>query len=98
MPAFARSVAPFLRTAQSALRQGNSASPLQHAWQRQNGVAVLNAVRTYAAVFERTKPHVNIGMQSMEQRYELLLTVTGTIGHVDHGKVVQSLWNVTIIH
>lgn len=31
---------------------------------------MLNAARTYATVFERTKPHVNIG----------------TIGHVDHGK------------
>jgi elongation factor Tu len=72
MPSFARNVTPFLRTARSALQQGNSVSPLQHALRRQNGGAsVLNAARTYATVFERTKPHVNIG----------------TIGHVDHGKV-----------
>ncbi|PSS13084.1 hypothetical protein M430DRAFT_52262 [Amorphotheca resinae ATCC 22711] len=70
MQVFARSVNPFLRTARSALQQGNSVSPLQHALRRQNGAAVLNAARSYATVFERTKPHVNIG----------------TIGHVDHGK------------
>ncbi|KAK2629375.1 hypothetical protein QTJ16_000195 [Diplocarpon rosae] len=71
MPAFVRSVAPFLRTARSALQQGNCVSPLHHALLRQNGESlVLNAARTYATAFERTKPHVNIG----------------TIGHVDHGK------------
>jgi elongation factor Tu len=66
MPAFARTVTPFLRTARSALQQGNSVSPLQHALRRQNGAAVLNAARTYATVFERTKPHVNIGIHSLE--------------------------------
>jgi hypothetical protein len=62
MPVFVRSVAPFLRTARSALQQGNSVSPLQHALRRKNGASLLNGARTYAAVFERTKPHVNIGM------------------------------------
>ena len=61
MSAFVRTVTPFLHTARSALRQGNSVSPLQHALLRQNGAQVLNACRTYATVFERTKPHVNIG-------------------------------------
>merc|ERR1711939_406869 len=71
MPAFSRTLTPFLRTARSALQQGNSVSPLQHALRRRNGGAsVLNAARSYATAFERTKPHVNIG----------------TIGHVDHGK------------
>jgi hypothetical protein len=63
MPVFVRSVAPFVRTARSALHQGNSVSP----WKtlgRQNGASILNGARTYAAVFERTKPHVNIGMQA----------------------------------
>jgi hypothetical protein len=62
MPAFVRTVAPFLRTARSALQQGNSVSPLRHALRRQSGASFLNAARTYATVFERTKPHVNIGM------------------------------------
>lgn len=61
---FARSVLPFLRTARSALQQGNSVSPLQHALRRQNGASVLNAARAYATAFERTKPHVNIGLYS----------------------------------
>ncbi|CAG8953261.1 hypothetical protein HYFRA_00003465 [Hymenoscyphus fraxineus] len=70
MPAFARSVTPFLRTARSSWLQGSTVSPLQHALRGQKGAAVLNTARTYATAFERTKPHVNIG----------------TIGHVDHGK------------
>jgi hypothetical protein len=61
MPVFVRSVAPFLRTARSALHQGHSVSPLQHLRSR-NGASLLNGARTYAAVFERTKPHVNIGV------------------------------------
>ena len=74
MPTFARSVAPFLRTARSALQQGNSISPLQHALQRQNGAAVLSAARTYATVFERTKPHVNIGRLILNHVLKLPLT------------------------
>jgi len=65
MPAFARTVSPFLRTARSALLQGNAVSPLRFALQRQNGAAVINAARTYAAAFERTKPHVNIGILAL---------------------------------
>jgi hypothetical protein len=61
MSAFARTVTPFLRSAQSAL-QGSSVSPLQHALRRQNGAQVITAWRTYATAFTRDKPHVNIGM------------------------------------
>lgn len=64
-----RSIAPFVRTARHGLKNGN-ASPLQSALRKQNTTKFMNVYRTYA-VFERTKPHVNIG----------------TIGHVDHGKV-----------
>ncbi|KAL3423753.1 translation elongation factor Tu [Phlyctema vagabunda] len=60
MPAFARTVTPFLRTARSALQQGNSVTPF-NALRRNNGVVVLNAFRAYAVAFERNKPHVNIG-------------------------------------
>ncbi|EQB44346.1 Elongation factor Tu [Colletotrichum fructicola] len=67
-----RSVAPFLRTARASLRQGN-VSPLQAALKSKNVSPVLNVCRNYA-VFERSKPHVNIG----------------TIGHVDHGKTTLS--------
>jgi hypothetical protein len=65
MPVFVRSVAPFLRTARSALHQGNSASPLLQA--HRSGASVLNGARTYATVFERTKPHVNIGVYILQQ-------------------------------
>ncbi|KAJ9148340.1 Elongation factor Tu [Pleurostoma richardsiae] len=64
MSAF-RTLAPFLRAARSS-------SPLV-ALQRQSASPVLNLRRGYA-VFERSKPHVNIG----------------TIGHVDHGKTTLS--------
>ena len=64
MPAFARTLNPFLRTARTALKQSNGVNPLQSAlMQRQSGVQILNTARTYAAVFQRTKPHVNIGMK-----------------------------------
>lgn len=71
MPASLRTIAPFLRTARLSLRQ--TQSPLV-SLQRQTRTPVLNFARTYA-VYERTKPHVNIG----------------TIGHVDHGKVRSSM-------
>ncbi|KAF4974137.1 hypothetical protein FDECE_18701, partial [Fusarium decemcellulare] len=67
-----RSLAPFLRTARHGLK-ANPINPLQSAFKKQNASGVLNLYRTYA-VYERTKPHVNIG----------------TIGHVDHGKTTLS--------
>ncbi|KJZ74237.1 Elongation factor Tu [Hirsutella minnesotensis 3608] len=67
MSAAFRSVAPFLRTARHGL------NPLQSAIKKQNASGILNIYRSYA-VYERTKPHVNIG----------------TIGHVDHGKTTLS--------
>ena len=63
-----RTIAPFLRTARSALTR--QSSPLIALQRQQTTFPVLNLARTYA-VFQRSKPHVNIG----------------TIGHVDHGKV-----------
>ena len=59
MPAFTRSIVPFLRTARAATQQRNAVSPLHHALKRGNGV---DSMRMYAAAFERSKPHVNIGM------------------------------------
>jgi len=65
MPAFTRSLNPLLRTGRCALRQQKGVNPVQQVFARDR-----NGVRGLATVFERTKPHVNIG----------------TIGHVDHGK------------
>ncbi|KAG6008922.1 translation elongation factor Tu [Claviceps lovelessii] len=67
-----RSVAPFLRTARHGLR-GGRVNPLQSALKPHGAAGMLNLYRSYA-VFERSKPHVNIG----------------TIGHVDHGKTTLS--------
>lgn len=55
-----RSVVPLLRTTRHGLKAAGRASPLQSAIKRRNASGILNVYRTYA-VFERTKPHVNIG-------------------------------------
>ncbi|KAI9816791.1 MAG: translation elongation factor Tu [Pycnora praestabilis] len=71
MATFARSVRPFLRGGHVALRRQNSANPLQSfLLEGQTGDHFVGRCRGLATVFERNKPHVNIG----------------TIGHVDHGK------------
>lgn len=71
MSASLRTFAPFLRASRHSLRAGSNANPLQFAIRNQQNVGkAFNLARTYA-VYERSKPHVNIG----------------TIGHVDHGKV-----------
>ncbi len=57
MPAAVRTIAPFLRTARLSLRQNQN--PLV-SLQRQSRTP-LNFARTYAGVYERSKPHVNIG-------------------------------------
>ena len=59
----------FLRTSR-ALRTPTS-NPIQCALSSRGSQQLVNTARCYATVFERNKPHVNIG----------------TIGHVDHGKV-----------
>ncbi|KAH6636935.1 elongation factor Tu GTP binding domain-containing protein [Chaetomium tenue] len=69
MPAL-RTFAPLLRAARLSLRQNQN--PLV-SLQRETRTPALNFARNYA-VYERTKPHVNIG----------------TIGHVDHGKTTLS--------
>ncbi|KAF2646355.1 translation elongation factor Tu [Massarina eburnea CBS 473.64] len=53
-----------LRTSRNALRYQRGVNPVQQVWSRGG------SIRNYADVFERSKPHVNVG----------------TIGHVDHGK------------
>ncbi|OJD24246.1 translation elongation factor Tu [Blastomyces percursus] len=60
-----RSVNALLRTGRLALQRPRGVNPIQHALLRDR-----MAFRGMASVFERTKPHVNVG----------------TIGHVDHGK------------
>ncbi|PGH00094.1 translation elongation factor Tu [Blastomyces parvus] len=65
MANISRSVNALLRTGRLALQRPRGVNPLQHALLRDR-----MAFRGMATVFERTKPHVNVG----------------TIGHVDHGK------------
>jgi elongation factor Tu len=58
MPVALRTFAPLLRTARLSLRQNQN--PLV-SLQRETRKPVLNFARNYA-VYQRTKPHVNIGM------------------------------------
>ncbi|RDW88803.1 elongation factor Tu [Coleophoma cylindrospora] len=84
MPAFARTVSPFLRTARSALQQGNSVTPFQ-ALRRRNGAVVYNAYRTYAEAFSRDKPHVNIGTIGHVDHGKTTLTAAITKRQADKG-------------
>ncbi|KAL8639553.1 MAG: hypothetical protein Q9228_003431 [Teloschistes exilis] len=65
MASFARGITPFIRTTRIAVRQQKGVNPVQRVFGRD-----ATQYRGLATVFERNKPHVNIG----------------TIGHVDHGK------------
>ncbi|KAL2006003.1 hypothetical protein VTN00DRAFT_9657 [Thermoascus crustaceus] len=65
MSSISRSINLLLRSSRSSLVRPRAVNPVQHVFANQR----LGA-RGFAAVFERTKPHVNVG----------------TIGHVDHGK------------
>lgn len=82
MSNFTRSIAPLLRTSRLAIRQRPSVNPITQVFGRE-----LNGARGFAQVFERTKPHVNIGMFINGGGTVSLLICIGTIGHVDHGKV-----------
>ncbi|KAL9102576.1 MAG: hypothetical protein Q9163_002294 [Psora crenata] len=65
MSSISRSVVPLLRSSRWVLRRQRGVNPVQQVLGKD-----ANRIRGLATVFERTKPHVNIG----------------TIGHVDHGK------------
>lgn len=82
MLTFTRSITPLLRTGRFAIGHRPSVNPVTQVLGRD-----VNAVRGFAQVFERTKPHVNIGVYVNGLNTVPLLTCTGTIGHVDHGKV-----------
>lgn len=82
MSTFTRSIAPLLRTGRLAIQHRFSVNPVTQVLGRD-----VSGVRGFAQVFERTKPHVNIGMYVNGRNTVSLLTCTGTIGHVDHGKV-----------
>jgi elongation factor Tu len=78
-----RSFISILRTSRTALSQSRGANPVNRVFGHDRFAA-----RTYATVFERTKPHVNIGENFFRSCCSTRLTGTGTIGHVDHGKVI----------
>ena len=60
-----RSLTPILRTSRLALWQQKGVNPVQQVFGRD-----VNGIRGLATVFERSRPHVNIGMR-------LLLWSTG---------------------
>ena len=56
MVVISRSITPFLRASRIAIRQQKGVNPVQQIFGRD-----ANGTRGLATVFERTKPHVNIG-------------------------------------
>jgi hypothetical protein len=77
-----RSLVSILRTSRATLSQPRGANPVNRVFGHDRFAA-----RTYATVFERNKPHVNIGTIPLQWRRWKMLIAAGTIGHVDHGKV-----------
>lgn len=59
MSAFAQA---FLRTGRAALARGSYQNPVQRALGVNGSVKYTAACRNYATAFERSKPHVNIGI------------------------------------
>ena len=57
MVAITRSLAPILRTSRLAVRKQSGVNPVQQVFGRD-----ANGIRGLATIFERSKPHVNIGM------------------------------------
>lgn len=58
MVVFTRSFAPLLRTTRLAVWQQKGINPVQLVFGKD-----ANGIRGLATVFERSKPHVNIGMK-----------------------------------
>ena len=79
-----RSLVSVLRTSRATLSQPRGANPVNRVFGHDRFAA-----RKYATVFERTKPHVNIGESQNASFQSVVLTFAGTIGHVDHGKVIR---------
>lgn len=83
--AFTRSVTSLVRSSRLAASSSRS-NPVLKVLGHDRLVA-----RQYATVFERNKPHVNIGTTFLELREACTDIDSGTIGHVDHGKVSQQI-------
>ncbi len=56
MVVITRSLAPILRTSRLAIRQQKGVNPVHQVFGKD-----ANGIRGLATVFERSKPHVNIG-------------------------------------
>lgn len=56
MASLPRSIAPLLRTSRFALQQRRGVNPVQQVFSKDG-----KSIRGLATVFERSKPHVNIG-------------------------------------
>lgn len=64
MVILSRSFAPLIRIGRLAVRQQKNVNPLQQVFGKD-----VNGARGLATVFERSKPHVNIGTSSALNMY-----------------------------
>ncbi len=67
---FTRSVASILRTSRTGLSVSRSANPVTRVFGHDRFGA-----RTYAAAFERNKPHVNVGEQEKSNAIPTILMI-----------------------
>ncbi len=68
--AFSRSVTSLLRTSRHVVTPARGVNPVTKVWGHDRFGA-----RTYAAVFERTKPHVNIGKWNVNSAAGLVVLI-----------------------
>lgn len=66
MSSISRTANLFLRTSRSSLLRPRAVNPVQHVFLKDRVAA-----RGLATAFERTKPHVNIGMQAFPDAMHL---------------------------
>lgn len=88
MANFPRLINTLARTSKFVLQRPQAANPVYRVLAQDK-----HLYRGFATVFERTKPHVNVGEYFTADTIPMWLILTmcahflGTIGHVDHGKV-----------
>ena len=56
----------FLRTGRAAFARSSASNPIQQALGVKGATRYAQAYRNYATAFERSKPHVNIGMRTAQ--------------------------------
>lgn len=73
MSSISRSLNLFLRSSRSSLLRPRAVNPVHHVFSNER-----MAARSFATVFERTKPHVNVGMLYPRTSNVFIFLLTGS--------------------